>query len=392
MMNISILGATGSVGRQTFEVVQEMPNIQVNALAAGSDYKTLAKQAKVLRPSLVALYDKNSARLLQKQLRDMGLSDIKVEAGMDGLLQCATMPQDQIVVNAIVGSIGLKPTLAALSAKKDVAIANKETLVAAGPLVMKSARQNSVSIRPMDSEHSAIWQCLQGNENNAVKRMILTASGGAFRTCTKETIAKSAAADALRHPNWNMGPKITIDCATMMNKGLEYIEAHWLFNMPYQKIDILIHPQSIIHSMVEFEDGAVMAQLAAPDMGQPIQYALSAPARLVRKSPSYKPLDFLSFNSLTFEKPDLQRFPCLALAIEAAKAGGTMTAMMNAVNERLVAAFLQDAIGFYDISGLIEKAMGSYTVKPVKSLTDVEEAEVWADEFCKRALNNTDKY
>jgi len=385
-MNISILGATGSVGRQTFEVVQGLPNIRVSALAAGSDYKILAQQARVLRPALVALYDKNAAHLLQAQLKDMGLSDIRVEAGMDGLIQCASMPEDQIVVNAVVGSIGFKPTLAALAAKKDVAIANKETLVAAGPLVMKVARENNLNIRPMDSEHSAIWQCLQGNEHNAVKRMILTASGGAFRTWTPEAIAKSTAADALRHPNWNMGPKITIDCATMMNKGLEYIEAHWLFDMPYPKIDILIHPQSIIHSMVEFEDGAVMAQLAAPDMGQPIQYALTAPERPVRKTSSYQSLDFLSSNSLTFDAPDLQRFPCLALAIEAAKIGGTMTAMMNAANERLVAAFLKDTIGFYDISGIIEKAMGSYTVKPVKSLNDVEEAEVWANEFCEKAL------
>jgi len=384
-MNISILGATGSIGRQTFKVVQAL-NIKVNALAAGSDFESLAEMAKVLRPSLVALYDKTAALQLRQRLNDMGLPDIKVEAGMEGLLQCAAVPETQIVVNSIVGSIGLKPTLAAIAAKKDVALANKETLVAAGALVMKAAQENNVSIRTMDSEHSAIWQCLQGHqgsETNTIKRLILTASGGAFRTWDKLAIAKATAADALRHPNWDMGPKITVDCATMMNKGLEYIEAHWLFNMPYKKIDILIHPQSIIHSMVEFEDGAVLAQLAAPDMGQPIQYALSAPARAPR---AHKALDFTTISSLTFEEADLLRFPCLNLAMQAGKMGGTMPAMMNAVNEKLVAAFLKDSIKFYDISRLIEEAMASYTVKPVKSLADVEDAEAWADEFYKKAL------
>ena len=372
-MNISILGATGSIGRQTLDVVQAH-GIRVKAIAAGSDYEALERIAKILRPELVAMYDKDAAHKLN-------LPGIEIAAGMEGLLQCATISDVQIVVNAIVGSIGLKPTLAAIAAKKDVALANKETLVAAGALVMESARKNDVNVRPIDSEHSAIWQCLQGGNTNDIKRLILTASGGAFRTWDKTAITKAAAADALQHPNWNMGPKITIDCATMMNKGLEYIEAHWLFDMPYEKIDVLIHPQSIIHSMVEFKDGAVMAQLAAPDMGQPIQYALSTPSRPPR---SHKPLDFLSLNALTFEAPDLHRFPCLALAVEAAKAGGTMPAMMNAANERLVAAFLRDTIGFYDISRLIEEAMATYTVKPVASLSDIEEAEAWAEEFYNR--------
>ncbi|MCL2421609.1 MAG: 1-deoxy-D-xylulose-5-phosphate reductoisomerase [Defluviitaleaceae bacterium] len=384
-MNISILGATGSIGRQTVEVAKNL-GIKVNALAAGSDYEALAEMAKILQPSLVALYDENAALLLKQRLKDMGLPDIRIEAGMDGVLQCATFPETEIVVNAIVGSIGLRPTLAAISAKKDVALANKETLVAGGVLVMEAARENGVSIRPTDSEHSAIWQCLQGGEkglSERTKRLILTASGGAFRTWDKSDIEKAKAADALRHPNWTMGPKITIDCATMMNKGLEYIEAYWLFDMPYKKIDILVHPQSVIHSMVAFEDGAVMAQLAAPDMGQPIQYALTAPDRPPRPHQS---LDFLSAASLTFEAPDLQKFPCLALAMEAGKIGGTMPAMMNAANEQLVAAYLKDEIRFYDISRLIEAAMASYTVKPVKCLADVEEAEAWAGEFCDRNI------
>ena len=366
------------------QVLSEIPDIRAAAIAAGSDYKGLAKLVKLAKlskhvndkiscPDLVAIYDKSAACELQKLL-----PDIEVAAGMEGLIDCVKKPGVQIVVNAIVGSIGLAPTLAALNAKKDVALANKETLVAGGSLVMEAARQNNVSIRPTDSEHSAIWQCLQGNEKSAVKRLILTASGGAFRTWEKFKIEKAKATEALHHPNWTMGPKITIDCATMMNKGLEYIEAHWLFDIPYEKIEILIHPQSIIHSMVEFEDGAVMAQMAMPDMCQPIQYALSAPARFARK---HTPIDFLNLNALTFEEPDFDRFPCLALAMKAAEIGGTMPAMMNAVNEKVNAAYLQDEVGFYDISEIITEAMGTYTVKPVCGLSDVEEAIAWADEF-----------
>ena len=378
-MNISILGATGSIGRQAFEVVQNLPGVKVHALAAYSDYKTLAGQAKILRPALAAMYDENAALELKKLL-----PGTQVAAGMEGILQCASIGgEGDLVLNAMVGSIGLKPTLAAIAAKKDVALANKETLVAGGSLVMKAAKANNVEIRPIDSEHSAIWQCLQGSKLDSVKRLILTASGGAFRALSKDEISKATANQALKHPNWNMGPKITVDCATMMNKGLEYIEAHWLFNMPYDKIDVLVHPQSIIHSMVEFEDGAVLAQMAAPDMCQPIQYALCAPDRIKRP---HRPLDFLTLGQLTFEGPDFDRFPCLALAMHCAKVGGTLPAVMNSVNEHLVAAFLKDAIGFYDISRIIEKAVSTYTVKPVKALRDIEEAEAWAVEFCKRSF------
>ena len=377
-MNISILGCTGSVGRQTFKVLQDLPDVQVSALAAaGFNLDILEEQARYFHPKLIAVYNEDSAALLRKRL-----PKIKIAAGMDGLMEAAAMPDCQIVVNALVGSIGLKPTMAAIAARKCIALANKETLVAAGHLVMEAAQENQVEIRPMDSEHSAIWQCLQGNEENSVKRLILTASGGAFRSMDKTAIEKATAADALRHPNWDMGPKITVDCATMMNKGLEYIEARWLFDIPYEKIDILVHPQSIIHSMVEFEDGAVMAQMAAPDMAQPIQYALTAPLRPARK---HKPLDFISQGQLTFTEPDSGRFPCLALALEAAKTGGTMPAMMNALNESLVNAFLRDEIAFYDISRLIQEAMRTYNVRALTCLTDVEEAELWASEFYERS-------
>ena len=360
-MNISILGATGSIGRQTINVARAL-GIKVKAIAAGHDRKALEELAQIVKPDMAVLYE---------------------ESGMEGLLECAGLPDVQLVVNAMVGSIGLKPTMAAIAAKKDIALANKETLVAAGPLVMAAARTNGVEIRPIDSEHSAIWQCLQGNDKSQVKKLILTASGGAFRTWDKDALFRATAADALRHPVWNMGKKITIDCATMMNKGLEYIEAHFLFDIPYEKIEILIHPQSVIHSMVEYKDGAVISQMASPDMEQPIQYALCAPSRPARNHAS---LDFLTAGPLTFEAPDFERFPCLALTMAAAKTGGTMPAMVNALNEKLTAAFLGGSIGFYDISQLIEKAMASYTVKPLTSVSDVEEAEAWAVEFYSKKL------
>lgn len=394
-IGISILGATGSIGRQTVNVVQDLPHVRVKALAAGSDYKGLAEIAKILKPDLVALYDENAA----SHLKDI-MPDVPIAAGLEGILECVQLPEVHIVVNAMVGSIGLRPTLAAITAKKNIALANKETLVAAGSLVMESAWKNSVKILPIDSEHSAIWQCLQGsyyenkeresgngsksNNKESIKRLILTASGGPFREWELEAIAKAKASAALRHPIWSMGQKITIDSATMMNKGLEYIEAHHLFNIPYDKINVLIHPQSVIHSMVEFEDGAIIAQMGQPDMGLPIHYALTAPERVPRP---HIPLDFLTLTGLTFEEPDLNKFPCLALAQYAAKTGGTLPTVMNTVNEEMVAAYLQGTIGFYDISRLIEEAFATYTVKPVNSLTDVEEAEMWAREFSRRIPN-----
>ena len=366
-INVSILGVTGSIGRQTVDVIKNLPDVNICAIAAGTDRKGLEEISQIVRPKRAVLF---------------------ADEGMDGLIECACMPEADIIVNAVVGSVGLKPTLAAIAAKKHVALANKETLVAAGSLVMQAAKQNGVDIRPIDSEHSAIWQCLHGQVvsdtnhlTSSVKRLILTASGGAFRNWEKSKIQKATPNDALQHPNWSMGAKITVDSATMMNKGLEYIEAHHLFNMPYKKIDILIHPQSVIHSMVEFEDGAVLAQMGMPDMGQPIQYALTVPRHLPK---SHTPLDFLQLKTLNFEAPDYDRFPCLRLAMDAAQIGGTMPAMMNTANEILVSQFLEGAIGFYDISRLIEEAMGAYTVKPLLSLDDVEEAEVFATNFLKR--------
>jgi len=364
-MDIVILGATGSIGRQCFDVVQNLPNVRVVGMAARSNETSLMEMADVLKPRFVTLYDRD---------------------GMEGLLECASMVgKGDLVVNAIVGSIGLRPTLAAIGAGAHIALANKETLVAAGGLVTSAAKEQGVEIRPMDSEHSAIWQCLQSSESDKnsivsdVKRLIITASGGAFRELSREQIEKAKAADALKHPNWNMGQKITIDCATMMNKGLEYIEAHWLFGLPYDKIDILVHPQSVIHSMVEFEDGATLAQLAAPDMRQPIQYALTYPKRPKR---NYEYIDFTK--PLTFSEPDYERFPCLSLAMQAAEIGDTMPAMVNALNEQLVSAYLDGKVGFYDISAIIEKAMGAYTTKQVLSVEDVEEAEAWAIDFHKK--------
>jgi len=383
MVIISLLGSTGSIGRQTLDVVRELGKnatpVKITALAAGSNVEALAEQAREFRPKLVAIYDKNAAPQLRQRLAEMGLNDIEIAVGMDGLLQCATDSNVQIVVSALVGSIGLRPTLAAIEAGKDIAIANKETLVAGGALVMPAAKKKGVRVLPIDSEHSAIWQCLRGNERNAISRLILTASGGAFREWTREAIATAKATDALQHPTWNMGAKITIDCATMMNKGLECIEAHWLFGTPCENIEVWIHPQSVVHSMVEFADGAMMAQCGAPDMRLPIQYALAAPARF---PPAYSRLDF--FSELTFAKPDFSRFPCLTLAFKAAEIGGTLPVVMNAVNELAVADFLHNAIGFYDISRLIEEAFAAYTVKPVASLTDVEEAEVWSKDFYSR--------
>jgi len=302
--------------------------------------------------------------------------------GEDKLIACATHPDIDIVVNALVGKAGLRPTLAAIKAGKDVALANKESLVTAGELIMKLASEHGVRVVPIDSEHSAILQCLQGcNDGNDVEKIILTASGGPFRTWPKERIEKATAADALRHPNWSMGPKITIDSATLMNKGLELIEAKWLFDQPLSKIEILVHPQSIIHSMVQFVDGAVMAQLGMPDMRLPILYALAGSTRVANDFPR---LDFLAAGDLTFEAPDTNRFPCLALAKHAAEVGGTLPAVMNAVNEWAVGQFLQDKIDFYGISALIAEAFGSYTVREVTGLADIREAEAWAEEFVQK--------
>ena len=353
-------------------------------LTGVSNIAALAPLVDEFLPKTVWVPDERAA----KELNAAAKHRPEILTGYAGLNECAAAGEADVVVNALVGKSGLAPTLAAVEAGKDIALANKETLVIAGELVMTRAREKNVRIIPIDSEHSAIWQCLPpsaggGTPTEAgykyVKKIILTASGGPFRTWERERIAAATAEDALRHPNWNMGPKITIDSATLMNKGLELIEAGWLFNQPLERIEIVVHPQSIIHSMVEYADGSVIAQMGLPDMRLPILYALTAPKRV---ETSFPRLDLIKCGSLTFESPDEEKFPCLGLAKEAAKKGGTLPAVMNYVNEYAVELFLEGVIGFYDISGLIADAFGSYTVKPAKSLDDIQEAEEWAENYC----------
>jgi len=376
-MKIAILGATGSIGTQALDVVRTtLPNVQVEVLTAHSNITALAALITEFKPKLTCVPDTQVAGLLKSLIS----VPCEILTGKNGLITCATQSEANVMVNALVGQAGLAPTLAAIDAGKDIALANKEALVTAGSLVMGAAADKNVRVTPIDSEHSAIFQCLQGNEDNEIEKIILTASGGPFRTWPQEKIVSATAKDALRHPNWSMGAKITIDSATLMNKGLELIEAMWLFDREPQQIDIVVHPQSIIHSMVQFTDGSVMAQMGLPDMRLPILYALSAPKRVKTNFPR---LDFTTCGNLTFEQPDLQKFPCLALAIHAAKVGGTLPAVMNTVNEWVVGLFLQDKIKFYDISELIAQAFSAYTVKPINSIDDVLEAEDWAKNFCK---------
>ena len=381
-MKIAILGATGSIGTQTLDVVRTtLPDTQIMALTGHSNIQTLAELANEFRPKLICVPDSDSAIRLKPLLT----TPCEILTGADGLVNCAAQSGADILVNALVGQAGLSPTLAAINAGIDVALANKETLVTAGELIMKLARNKGVRITPIDSEHSAIWQCLQGNGDNEIEKVILTASGGPFRTWPRDKIAAAAAKDALRHPNWSMGAKITVDSATLMNKGLELIEAMWLFGRPADGIEILVHPQSIIHSMVQFADGSVMAQMGLPDMRLPILYALSAPKRVKTDFPR---LDFLTCGSLTFEKPDTGRFLCLALAMYAAKTGGTLPAVMNTLNEWAVGQFLQDKIGFYEISDIIAQAFAAYTVKPLATIEDVIGAESWANEFIRSRIKS----
>jgi len=389
-MNIAILGATGSIGTQTLEAIKDcLPEAEVKVLTGYSNMSALAGLVLEHRPELVWVPDSKNVAMLQEILLKNNTS-CKILTGDDGLIECATHESVDIVVNALVGKAGLAPTLAAVESGKDIALANKESLVTAGGLIMKLAREKGVRIVPVDSEHSAILQCLQGAgsqrmntefKGNAdyIEKIILTASGGPFRTWPKERIEKATAADALRHPNWSMGAKITIDSATLMNKGLELIEAMWLFDQPMSKVEILVHPQSIIHSMVQFIDGAVIAQLGMPDMRLPILYALAGPGRVAA---SYPRLDFLTAGDLTFEAPDTNRFPCLALAKHAIEVGGTLPAVMNTVNEWAVGQFLKDKLDFYGIPALIAEAFGSYTVREVTGISDIREAEAWAMEFC----------
>lgn len=366
---IALLGATGSIGRQTLEVVREL-GLSVAALTAHTQIDLLERQARQLMPRLAVLYDETAAQELRRRLRGTG---IEVMAGEEGLLAAATLPEADTVVTAVMGSVGLKPTLAAIRQGKRIALANKETLVCAGELVMDAAAQYGAEIVPVDSEHSAVFQCLQGcRDRGEVKRILLTCSGGPFYGRTFEELERVTAADALRHPNWHMGPKITVDSATLMNKGLEIIEAMRLYRLPAEQVLAVIHRQSIVHSLVEYRDGALLAQLGTPDMKLPIRYALTYPYRA--ESPD-APLDLLTCGALTFAPPDETAFPCLRLARQAAKTGGTACAILNGANEAAVGLFLAGEIGFNDIPRRVERAMERVPVQYKPSLADILEAD-----------------
>ena len=349
---VSILGSTGSIGRQSLDIISRLEGIQVAALTAGTSAELMAQQCRQFRPVLAVMATREAAEELKSMIEDL---PTRINWGEEGLIEAATLEEVDCVITAVVGMVGLKPTLAALRAKKRIGLANKETLVCAGELVMAAAKEYGSEIIPVDSEHSAIFQCLMGSRDyREIKRLILTCSGGPFFAKTAGELKSVTKADALKHPNWKMGAKITIDCATLMNKGLEVIEAMHLYNMPLEKVDVVIHRQSIVHSMVEFVDGAVMAQMGTPDMRLPIQLALTYPERIACPVDS---LDLIGCGPLTFLAPDTDRFPCLALAMECAKRGGNACAVMNGANEEAVAKFLADEIGFYDIYRLVKQAV-----------------------------------
>ena len=366
---LSVLGSSGSIGRQTLKVAEHC-GYEVAAITVNRSVELAEAQARKFRPRLVAAADESAAAELRLRLADTG---VKVLSGQEGLLEAASLPEADTVVTAMVGVAGLKPTLAAVDAGKRIALANKETLVCAGELVMARAGETGAEIVPVDSEHSAIFQCLQGCRGRGeVRRLIITASGGPFFGMDREALAHVTKEDALRHPNWTMGAKITIDSATLMNKGLEFIEAMRLYSMPPERIQIVVHRESIIHSLVEFEDGAILAQLGSADMCLPIQYALTWPERTAGPA---RPLDLLSCPPLTFQRPDLETFRCLALALECAKRGGTSTAVLNGANEAAVAMFLDDKIGFPDIPRLVERALERVDVVDAPDLEDIFEAD-----------------
>lgn len=375
MKYISILGSTGSIGTQTLDIVENNNDLCVRGLAAGRNVKLLEEQIRKFRPVVAALWDEKDAADLRGRVADL---PVKILSGMDGLIQVVTEEMIQIVVTAIVGMIGIRPTMEAIKAGKDIALANKETLVTAGHLIMPLAKAHGVQILPVDSEHSAIFQCLQGFEKSKVRKILLTASGGPFRTRTRESLKDIQVEDALKHPNWVMGRKITIDSATMVNKGLEVMEARWLFNVGLDQIQVVVHPQSIIHSAVEYVDGAVIAQLGTPDMRLPIQYALFYPKRRYLNS---KPLDLFQVGTMTFEAPRLDVFEGLALAYEAARAGGSMPTVFNAANERAVAKFLNREIGFLDIVRIIRQAMEHHQVIVNPDLDQILDTEQQTYDF-----------
>ena len=377
MKKIALLGSTGSIGTQTLDVVRNQGDIQVTARAAGSNIALLEKQIREFHPSIAAVWDEKKALELKVKVADL---PVKVVSGMDGLLEAATEKEAQIVVTAVVGMIGIRPTIAAMEAGKDIALANKETLVTAGHIIMPLAEKLGVKILPVDSEHSAIFQSLNGEHGNKIHKILLTASGGPFRGHTREQMASVQVEDALKHPNWSMGRKITIDSSTMVNKGLEVMEAHWLFDVEMDQVQVVVQPQSIIHSMVEYEDGAVIAQLGTPDMRLPIQYALYYPER--RYLPGDR-LDFWKLSQITFEKPDLGNFHGLALAYEAGRRGGSLPTVFNAANEYAVAKFLNREISYLEITDMIQKAMEHHKVIDDPTVEQILETEREVDELLR---------
>ena len=383
MKKISIIGSTGSIGTQSLEVIDNNSDMTCVAMSCGTNIDLFEKQIRHVRPEIVSVARECDAKNLKVRIADVTSASgkpIEILSGMEGLKAVAAYPDSDITVTAIVGMIGVEPTLAAIEAGNDIALANKETLVTAGHLVMSRAKEKGISILPVDSEHSAIFQSLQGNQHNEISRILLTASGGPFRGRTREELKDVTVEQALKHPNWSMGPKITIDSATMMNKGLEVIEAHWLFDVPVDKIEVLVQPQSIIHSAVEYADGAVIAQLGTPDMKLPIQYALTYPDR--RFLPGER-LDFGKMAGIYIEKPDRDTFKGLDIAGRASKIGGSMPTVMNEANEYAVAKFLKGDIRFLDIYDLIEKAMDAHKVIEHPSLEDILATRDWTDEYLR---------
>lgn len=384
MKNIAILGSTGSIGIQTLEIVREHKDeIQIKALVAHSNIKLMEEQIREFKPELVCIYDDKKAKLLKENIKDL---PVRVESGMDGVISCATLNSIDTVVAALVGMIGVLPTIEAIKAGKNIALANKETLVTAGHIIMPLSKEKNIKILPVDSEHSAIFQALNGEDRKNAHKILLTASGGPFRGLKKSSLETIRAEDALKHPNWSMGPKITIDSATLINKALEVMEAAWLFDIPISQIQVLVHPQSIIHSMVEYIDGSVMAQIGLPDMRLPIQYALFYPDRKDMKLGER--VDFIKLSKLTFEEPDMDTFYGLKLGFKAGQMGGSMPTVFNAANEWAVARFLEGKIGFLDIPELINEAMNNHRLIPSPSLNEILKTEKETYDFIEGIIRS----
>ncbi|MBS3097918.1 1-deoxy-D-xylulose-5-phosphate reductoisomerase [Candidatus Woesearchaeota archaeon] len=377
MKTLSILGSTGSIGTQTLEIVRKFPNeFKITGLTTNKHIELLKKQIKEFKPEAVAVMDEEKADLLK--------ADVPVYKGIDGLVKIAKLSEADTVVNSLVGSIGVLPTIKAIESHKNIALANKETLVTAGSIVMEKVKQHNISLMPIDSEHSAIWQCLNGEDKKTVNKITITCSGGAFKNKTKKELEKVTAKDALKHPTWDMGAKITIDCATLMNKGFEVIEAHWLYNLSYEKIDVILHPESIIHSLVEFNDHSTIAQLGIPSMKIPIQYALTFPKRF--KNSELPQLELKKISQLNFKEISNELFPCLDYAYKAGKTGGSLPAVMNAANEIAVYAFLENKIKFLDIASLIKKKMDEHKVIKNPNLNEILSVDKKIKEETKKEI------